>query len=187
MPQPHAGAPPPPRPPRRHPIRSSATLPSLPPEPPDPPQPLTASPEPLEGVGRPDSPVSDTSAPFSIRSGHLRASRAATLSPARPGAPQQPQDLFALASAAQRAEGDELFGPSPSLTARSRVGPGEGDGNVAEARRRLREKYAVGRDEDDKFQRLLEGVWGGLGGQTGASALTPRVESPTADELWRRG
>ncbi|BGO94853.1 hypothetical protein NBRC10512_002519 [Rhodotorula toruloides] len=182
MPQHPANTPPPPRPPRRHPIRSSTTPPILPADPLAPT--LTTSPEQLDhDRAGPDSPRSDTSAPFSIRSSHLRANRSATLSPAALGGVSPPQDLFALASAAQRAEGEELFGPSPALTARSLP---RGEDGEAEGRRRLREKYAVGRDGDEKLQRLLEGVWGGYGGATGyanghaaaADAFFPPPTSP---------
>uniref|UniRef100_A0A0K3CQ68 BY PROTMAP: gi/472584086/gb/EMS21692.1/ tetratricopeptide repeat containing protein [Rhodosporidium toruloides NP11] gi/647394591/emb/CDR35822.1/ RHTO0S01e07844g1_1 [Rhodosporidium toruloides] n=1 Tax=Rhodotorula toruloides TaxID=5286 RepID=A0A0K3CQ68_RHOTO len=201
MPHHPANTPPPPRPPRRHPVRSSTTPPTLPAEPLAPT--LTASPEQLDRdrIG-PDSPRSDTSAPFSIRSAQLRASRSATLSPAALGGVSPPQDLFALASAAQRAEGEELFGPSPSLTVRSLPRAEDGE---AEGRRRLREKYAVGRDGDEKLQRLLEGVWGGYGGLNGyanghAAAADaffppptspplrpPPEESPPLDDIDRMG
>ncbi|BGP42786.1 hypothetical protein JCM10449v2_006798 [Rhodotorula kratochvilovae] len=135
-------------------------------EPPSQHQQFTASPSPLTA---PSSPASTThSAPFSLRSTHLR-----------PREGGRPADLFAASAYAHEAEGEALFGPAP----RSPLPAREGEGGEGEReRRRLREKYALRPEQEEVLGRMMRGVWERFGAREekrdGRGSQWPRAPPP---------
>ncbi|GJN93024.1 hypothetical protein Rhopal_006069-T1 [Rhodotorula paludigena] len=135
------------------------------------------SPTPSAPTSRPSSPASSkaSSSPFSIRSSRLLSTLQplpalqplAALHSSENGPRASPlPDLFAASEYAQRAEGETLFGPpprsplAPSSTAIPRAPPPELEQEEV-ARRRLREKYALGREQEERWERVVRKAWGG--------------------------
>lgn len=132
-------------------------------------------------TSRPSSPASSkaSSSPFSIRSSRLRSTLQPlpVLHPSDSGPRASPlPDLFAASEYAQRAEGETLFGPAPrsplapASTALPRAPPPE----LAQeevARRRLREKYALGREQEERWERVVRKAWGGEGASLASPSL----------------
>ncbi|BGP50972.1 hypothetical protein JCM10450v2_006898 [Rhodotorula kratochvilovae] len=142
-------------------------------EPPSQHQQFTASPSPLTA---PSSPASTThSAPFSLRSTHLRPREAG-----------RPADLFAASAYAHEAEGEALFGPAPPSPLPAPQGEGgEGEGE----RRRLREKYALRPEQEEVLGRMMRGVWERFGAREekrgkrdGRDSQWPRAPPPETPE-----
>ncbi|GAA5837974.1 hypothetical protein JCM11251_006814 [Rhodosporidiobolus azoricus] len=110
-------------------------------------------------LSTPSSPLS--SSPFSLRSHKLRE--------LREGHQQRGGELFAMVGQGgagatpffDAIEGEALFGPQPASVSRGR---GRGGAASPDERKRLREKYALGKEEEEKLGRLLGAVYGRIGG-----------------------
>jgi len=121
----------------------------------------------------PPSPTSTRSAPFSLRSTHLRPRPPAdTDNPTL----DRPSDAFAASAYAHRAEGEALFGPpprSPLVAPPPRPSAARDDGDDGarargaheRERARLRTKYALKPEQEEVLGRMMQGVWERLGGE----------------------
>ncbi|GAA5917878.1 hypothetical protein JCM6882_003752 [Rhodosporidiobolus microsporus] len=147
----------------------------------------------------PSSPLS--SSPFSLRSHKLREAQQGRDLFALAHGGDSAGGGAAGTPYFEAVEGEALFGPQPGSGTRgwenalaspvaspvvspaasvraASIGRGKGGGATSpEERKRLREKYALGREEEEKLGRLLGAVYGRMGAASGSGTRDPKLNT----------